>query len=237
MGGADQTRFNASLKGIAGASCFSSFGGVLMFYSKNTDHRLVTYILTQEQLAAIGSVVVESTFCEEQVERLIWRLCKLDPEQGKFLTGSINMNSRLDLLSVIGKPLLRSEVKRRELTKLISDLKESNNARNVVVHGTWMTDGVGVLQVLQEGAEKHPPAVAHKRRPNSPPLTKSAANIAAIAFDIARLSTELSTFSRAWRRVPSPDKELQQDIARSRRRAQTQPKAQAKPRQPKSSQE
>lgn len=70
-----------------------------MIYEENFDRRITTLIFTKDQLAAIGSVVVESTFCEEVVEEIIWGLSKLEPEQGKFFTGPLQMNSRLDLLN------------------------------------------------------------------------------------------------------------------------------------------
>lgn len=196
-----------------------------MVFDKNFDYRIVTKILTKDQLAAVGSVAVESTLCEELVESLIWNLAKLTEEQGKFFTSPLNMNSRLELLSSLGKPLLRGDAKRAEFTKLISDLKEANAARNTIIHGKWQTSGVGVIQVMQDGPDQHPPAIVKKRRLNSPPATKSASEIEAIALTLARLTSELDLFSPSWRRVPSPEKQLQQELARSPRLAQTQPKA------------
>lgn len=174
-----------------------------MFLDKNFDHRLTTLIFTKEQLAALGSVVVESTACEELVETLIWNLAKLTEDQGKFFTSSINMNSRLELLSSLGKPLLRSEAKKAEFTRLISNLKEANAARNIVVHGKWQTSGVGVLLVMRDGPDKHPPAIVEKRRPNNAPLTRSAAEIKTIALTLGRLTFDLLIFAQSWRRVPS----------------------------------
>lgn len=204
-----------------------------MTYDKNFDYRVATLIFTKDQLAALGSVVIESTACEELVESLIWNLSRLTEDQGKFFTSSINMNSRLELLSSLGKPLLRSETKKTEFAKLISDLKEANGARNIVVHGKWQTDGVGILTVMQDGPEKHPPAIVKKRRLNIAPLTRGAAEMEAIALTLASLTSELMSFSRSWRRVPSPEKQLQQELTRIRSHAQTQPKNQAKKPRPK----
>ncbi len=216
-----------------GVGVGSGLLGVFMVTKKRGfDHRLATLIFTKDQLAALGSVVVESTACEEYVESLIWNLAKLDENQGKHFTSSMQMNSRLEMLSTLGKPLLRSEKKRNELTQLISKLKTVNAARNVVVHGNWQTNGIGVLTVISDGAENHPPAIVRKRRLNSAPITNTAAQIKEIALDIAELTSELMDFARSWRRVPSLKKSLQQAIAPQQNPVQKPPKSQAKTRPP-----
>lgn len=202
----------------------------------NFDHRIVSLILTKDQLAAIGSVAVESTACEQYVDELIWYLSGMKESEGRLFTHTMNMQPKLDLLSELGKPQLRSDKKRAQLTTLISDLKEANISRNVAVHGTWLTNGAGVFQVLQDGPGAHKPAIAHKfSKKGDVTGTKSAAEIEGIARLLARLSDELRSFSRSWRRVPSPDKQIELMIARKRIRDQMSPKAPAKPRQPRSS--
>lgn len=92
-------------------------------------------IMSEPYLAAIGMVVIESTYLERMVERLIWWLCKLNPKQGKFLTARIQMDSRLELLSDLAKPRIADPTRLAVFTTLISDLKNANNERNVVVQG------------------------------------------------------------------------------------------------------
>jgi hypothetical protein len=166
------------------------------------DFRLTTQILTKDQLASIGSVVVESTYLEGFVESLIWDLSKLTPEQGKFFTHSLGLDSRLDLLASLGKPRIRSAKKKTEFTSLISRLKTVNRERNLIVHGLWETSGAGVLAVICEGPENHAPATAKKRRLNSAESTLSAANIEKTSRRLGEITAELADFSDSWTLFP-----------------------------------
>ena len=47
------------------------------------------------------------------------------------------MNSRLDLMRDLAKPTITDPARLEVFTKLISDLKDANNDRNVVIHGLW----------------------------------------------------------------------------------------------------
>lgn len=94
-------------------------------------------IMSEPYLAAIGMVVIESTYLERFVERLIWWMCKGKPKQGKFLTARMLMDSRLELLSDLAKPKIKEPTRLDVFTSLISDLKKVNVDRNVVVHGLW----------------------------------------------------------------------------------------------------
>jgi hypothetical protein len=163
------------------------------------DFRYSTSILTKDQLAAIGSVAVESTFCEHLVEVLIWSLSGMDEPQGKYFTQGIQLNNRLDLLTVLGKQKLNDEKEMEEFTKIISQLKLANNDRNSIIHGHWRSKAKNMLMLLAMGPEGFPPATATKRRLNSEPLKFSATQIEATAVKIANLHRELLKFSTvAW---------------------------------------
>lgn len=151
-------------------------------------------IMTEPQLAAIGMVVIESTYLEQLVERLIWWACKLEPKQGKFLTTRIQMDSRLDLLSDLAKPKITDPTRLEVFTTLISDLKNANNDRNVVVHGLWSPQPK--LPIAASGIIEWE-ATALKERLRSPPLTMSPNQIAEVArrinsgyFDLASFATK-----------------------------------------------
>ncbi|MGH8803641.1 MAG: hypothetical protein ACREXN_02745 [Polaromonas sp.] len=168
--------------------------------------RLSTVILTKDQLAAIGSLAIESTYCEQWVENLIWFLCKLEEPQGKQFTQNIQMKSRLELLCNLGKPLLASESEKTEFVSLISQLKEANNDRNTIIHGSWGTATKNLLTVMREGPENHSPAIVTKRRPNKPPITMQATDIEKAAVRIADLTGQLIQFAAhnpSWRKLLS----------------------------------
>ena len=150
-------------------------------------------ILTTEQLAAIGSVVVESTYCELEVENLIWILAGMKPEEGIHFTHGMQLQSRLDLLSQLAKERLTDEHERAEFTTLISNLKIANSERNVIVHGVWYSEAER-RKLIEDGIAVHPPATAFKRRLRSQPLQISANAVSEVAQRIANLTFALSHF-------------------------------------------
>lgn len=166
-------------------------------------------ILTPEYLAAIGCVAIESTYCEIVVEKIIWELCGLDEDHGKHLTNGVQMNNRLELLSTLAKMHLSDESQKATLVKLVSDLKIANSDRNTVIHGSWSSPVENFLVLWRDGAGKHPPAVAFKRRLNNDPLTFSAANVFDVAKKIASLKVDLLNFAgeawpETWQQISRP---------------------------------
>lgn len=148
-------------------------------------------ILTTEQLAAIGSVAVESTYCELEVEQWIWVLAGLEPERGIHFTHGIQLQNRLDMLGQLAKERLSNQEDKVEMAALISDLKIANNDRNVVIHGMWFS-AVERRKLISDGIASHPPATAFKRRLRSDPLELSASAVSEVAQRIANLTFTLS---------------------------------------------
>jgi hypothetical protein len=146
--------------------------------------------MSDSDRAAIGMVVIESTYLERHVEFLIWRLCGLDPEQGKLFTTRMQMDSRLDLLRDLAKPKIKDPTKCAVFTKIISDLKVTNNDRNTVIHGLWFAKSKGIFEW------ETPTPTATKQRLNRPPLTMSANQIAEVARKISSGAHDLVEFAK-----------------------------------------
>jgi hypothetical protein len=165
-------------------------------------------ILSQEQLAAVGCVAIESTYLELHVEAVIWMLSGLDAKRGPQFTGKVQLGNRLELLHSLGG-LVLAGAKIVEFSSLVSDLKDSAAKRNTVIHGTWTSQSSDYLQLLADGPEKHPPARATKERPNKGPATISATEIMSIAQGIAGRRARLGRFVHetwpdGWRERPEP---------------------------------
>lgn len=159
------------------------------------DSRVSVAILTKDQLAAIGSLAIESTYLEHLVENIIWEISELEPDVGKFFTNGVQLNNRLELLNSIGRQLLKDKGEALDqFSKLISDLKIANANRNTIIHGYWTHSTKNFLQLLRDGPEKHPPAIATKRRLNSEPIKFSAEDIDAASKQIHELYVNLFNF-------------------------------------------
>ena len=153
-------------------------------------------ILKPSELAAIGSVAVESTNCEEFVESLIWQLLGIEEEQGKFVTKGVQMNSRLELLLNLAKERLAGKT---EMIAKITDIKSrmvtANTDRNTLIHGTWKPPTNNMLAFILKGRDKYGPATAFKRALHSEPANFSAEHARSAAVRIARLNDELMQFA------------------------------------------
>src|SRR5438552_12064727 len=119
------------------------------------------YILSADQLRAIGNVVVETTYLEIYIEQVIWRLAGMDKESGKFFTDQTRIGARLELLSNLGKPKLEG-TKLDRFTALISDIKIETEHRNTIVHGVWVTAQIALADLLRSDWQEHKPAFANK---------------------------------------------------------------------------
>lgn len=157
-------------------------------------------IMTEPHLAAIGMVVIESTYLERMVERLIWWLCRLNPQQGKFFTARTQMDARLELLSDLAKPRIADPTRLAVFTKLIADLKNVNTERDVMVHGLWTpkpqlpiaTSGIMEWQIT-----------SIKERPKVAPLTMSPDQIVEVAKRISSGYFDLASFAtKEWPKWP-----------------------------------
>lgn len=157
-------------------------------------------ILEIEQLAEIGSIAVESTYCEMLVESLIWTIARLDETRGKLFTHGMQMQPRLEMLSSLGKQNLDTEAKTKIFIAIISDLKENNEKRNIVIHGNW-----GAWYTLADLRKFGKRAKALKRRPNSPPSELEVDQLEALAVSIEAAAERLRKFAEThWRHLASP---------------------------------
>lgn len=163
-------------------------------------------ILTREQLAAVGAVAIESTYLEQQLELVIWRLSGLDEYRGPQFTANMQFKSRVEAFQVLGRMVL-PETADADFQSLIGELHECAVQRNHVVHGTWVAGADDFLKLWADGAEKHPPANAVKKPKYKPAKTMAATEIETVACRIAVARERLGRFydghwSSAWAKTP-----------------------------------
>lgn len=174
------------------------------------DYMYATIVLTQEYLADIGSVAVESANCEKRVESLIWDLLGIEERQGKFLSKGTQFSSSLEILLNLAKERLgEHENLIAEFTKIKSDIVEAIKDRNVIIHGEWEPRTKNFLQLLGTGPEGHPPPIAYKRTLNSARAEFPAEKAREVALRFSKLTQRLMDFSvENWAVFlePSPEK-------------------------------
>ena len=95
-------------------------------------------ILKPEQLAALGSVVAESTYVEMLVDGMICRLAKLKPQQFSAFLGGAMLQRKLEVLEQLGEPHIKSARRKAAFKKLMLELRDGNTERTKAVHGVWL---------------------------------------------------------------------------------------------------
>ncbi len=127
-------------------------------------------VLTEAQLASIGAVAVESTYCEYMVETVIWFLAGLDDEHGRAFTFGMSMHNRLELMRTLGLRRLADQEEIAKFTAIVAELKEASTERNAIIHGDWTTEGDPLEVGFKQDLDPNRQAVAIKIRKNSPPM-------------------------------------------------------------------
>jgi hypothetical protein len=147
---------------------------------------------TNEQLADIGRVIVESASLEQLVEQMIVDFVGEKPEICEILIGTQMLGTKIDLLSRIAPLKLRSEKDKRDLSGLIDRIRELNNLRTIAVHGIWTPRGRGRLSmILSLPPPLQPSDAATKRKPKN---ILKAERLSSLGTDIQKARQDLWTF-------------------------------------------
>ena len=124
---------------------------------------------TDEQLAAIGNVVVESANLELIVEQMLGDFIGAKPEICDILIGTQMLDRKIELLSRIAPLKPRSKRVKKELAALIERADKLNKLRKIAVHGTWAPRGKVSLSMLllSRPPPLQPSDAATRRNPKS----------------------------------------------------------------------
>lgn len=93
--------------------------------------------LTGEQLAAIGSITVESAYLESLVETLIREMTKVPDEVLRVMLPGAMLAKKLEIFKEIVSLKTRSKSKKQAFVKIVGRLEELNMKRTIAVHGQW----------------------------------------------------------------------------------------------------
>lgn len=127
---------------------------------------IASHLLTIEQRTAIGDVVTESAWIEYIAGVMIAHFAHLKPHAYEALVAGKMLGTKLDLLSELGTPQLKSTKLKKEFDALITRLKQLNSERSILVHGLWEPEGgltladlmrlkkVGKIEAVQRRAMK-----------------------------------------------------------------------------------
>ena len=154
--------------------------------------KLKSSLFSQDHLAAIGSVAVESANLEELLDIILDGLLGLNTKQRDIVFEGAMMQRKLELVKELGCQKLKSQRRKLELTKIIGDLNHANQERSTAIHGTWQIADKTALKAKVYGTGK---AVATKKgRRNKPDSTIEADKLIGVAERISEGAQKLAVF-------------------------------------------
>jgi hypothetical protein len=157
-------------------------------------------VLSNEHLAAIGALVVESSNLEMFLDGMLCVMLRLKKQQYDLLLDGAMMQRKLNLLHDLGTLRLRSKKRKLQLTAIIGELKQCNSQRVAAVHGIWESkDGrLNQLKVLMDNVNgiPQPPkkAIATKERLNQKALQLDADKVEETVDKLIKWHKKLLTF-------------------------------------------
>ena len=107
--------------------------------------------LTTEQLAALGSIAMESAYLEDLIDMLIGEITKLSDEQLRAILHGAMLAAKLDILKGLAALKLKSKSKREKISSIIAQLKHLNSQRAIAIHGQWRSLQKFTLSDLVKG--------------------------------------------------------------------------------------
>jgi hypothetical protein len=121
---------------------------------------LSEYVLTDEQLKAVGCLALEATRLETHLEQAILDHC--GSVMGKLLLDRNKMlDAKLDLFRDIFIHETLSDEHAKELEKLYADIKIDIPRRNTVIHGSWEDPAIRNFLALANNPQRN--ATAYKK--------------------------------------------------------------------------
>lgn len=152
-------------------------------------------VLRDDELRAIGCVVLESTYLETLIDLLIKELCCLDERDYRLLIEGAQLKTKLDLLREITRARIKPEfIKQHE--RLFGDISAQIANRNRIIHGRWGVPHLRGMRgqndeiVWERGGEAF--AVRKARRAEKPHELFKIRHVMTTARALSRLSHELA---------------------------------------------
>jgi hypothetical protein len=105
--------------------------------------------LTEDQLAQIGLIAVESARVEDLVDFMVAKLFGLSRDKLRLLMPTTMLAGKLDVFGEIGVLKLKSAKKKNEFKKILAQLKHFNSQRVVAIHGQWQFNLEGSMSLAQ----------------------------------------------------------------------------------------
>jgi len=109
-------------------------------------------IVRIETAELIGKLVIDWARLEGTLERLIWHLLKLDREDGKTVTATLDVRTKLRMLRRLIPRHVKPKSTKETAMALLEVVETLSDERNTIVHGIWssiMPDNIPVATSMR----------------------------------------------------------------------------------------
>lgn len=91
------------------------------------------------QYKLIGEMIAEWSRLETILGSLIWHLLKLDMEDGRVITATLDTRPKIRMLRQLAKRHIKSRAIKNQLSGLLEVTEGLQEERNFIAHGLWGT--------------------------------------------------------------------------------------------------
>lgn len=112
--------------------------------------------ISEQQCELIGEFIANWSHLELTLERLIWHFLKLQPDDGRIITSTLDARPKVRMIRELAKRHIRHRAIREQLLEVITVIEELQGDRNFVAHGVWSTmmpDDIPMVLSLRVSAE------------------------------------------------------------------------------------
>jgi hypothetical protein len=112
--------------------------------------------ISEQQCELIGEFIANWSHLELTLERLIWHFLKLQPDDGRIITSTLDARPKVRMIRELAKRHIRHRAIREQLLEVITVIEELQGDRNFIAHGVWSTmmpDDIPMVLSLRVSAE------------------------------------------------------------------------------------
>ena len=102
-----------------------------------SDVARLTTTIPDDYKKAIGEVVIQWARLEFTVEYLIWRVLRLDEEDGRAITSRLDMKPKTEMLVNLAERYFSPKEATAKLKDYVSHIAHLHKLRNRIIHGFW----------------------------------------------------------------------------------------------------
>jgi hypothetical protein len=95
------------------------------------------YPISDEQLIAIGKIVVEGAALEHALEWAIWKILSLPFDVGELFTKHQPFEAKVKTFTRVARRMFQDKELRDKAAQLAARLRHSSGQRNNVIHASW----------------------------------------------------------------------------------------------------